>query len=202
MKIKICGINDLSVLNHACDLGVDYVGFICANESPRRISKKFLSSLSEFNFKDVIPVFVLVNPSIDAVYKLINILPQAILQFHGEETDNFCKQFNRPFWKTILIKDNNSHSLADNFPSAEGVLLDTFSNDQKGGSGNAFNWDFIDSLDLSARFILAGGINLDNLREAISINPRCIDINSGVESDLTIKDKILMTKAVEIFNNG
>ena len=92
--------------------------------------------------------------------------------------------------------------MADNFPSAEGILLDTFSNDQKGGSGNAFNWDFIDSLDLSARFILAGGINLDNLREAISINPRCIDINSGVESDLTIKDKILMTKAVEIFNNG
>ena len=142
------------------------------------------------------------NPSIVAVCKLIDMLPEAILQFHGEEKDNFCKQFNRPFWNAILIKYNNSHSMTNNFPSAEGILLDTFSYEQKGGSGNAFNWDFIDSLDLSARFILAGGINLDNLREAISINPRCIDINSGVESDLTIKDKILMTKAVEIFNNG
>ena len=95
MKLKICGINDIDILQHACEAGLDFVGFIMVNESPRNISNNFLASLESFNFLSTTPVFVFVNPSVDEVKKITSNFENAILQFHGDEEDSFCRQFDQ-----------------------------------------------------------------------------------------------------------
>ena len=202
MKIKICGIKNKEILQHACELGVDFVGFIIADESPRKISEEFLLSLVDFNFLNTKPVFVFVNPSVEMVNKIINLIPASILQFHGDETDQFCNQFNHPYWKSIPVKDSSSLNSINNFASAHGFLLETFSSTSYGGTGQVFDWSLLKNLSLEDRFILAGGINQENIKDAISMNPWCIDVNSGVESKLANKDKALMSYILEVFHDG
>ena len=201
MKLKICGICDMDILQHACETGVDFVGFIMANESPRKISDNFLASLRNFNFHSTLPVFVFVNPSVEEVTKITTCIENPILQFHGDEEDSFCQQFNQSFWKTIRVKDSQSLIKIDDFPSADAILLETFSKDTYGGTGKVFDWSLLKKISLERKFVLAGGINPENIKEAVSMNPWCIDVNSGVESSLAIKDKALMAQIINNFKN-
>ena len=202
MKLKICGISDIDILKYACELGVDFVGFIMSNASPRKISNDFLDSLENFNFMETSPVFVFVNPTVDEVKKITAKIKNPILQFHGDEEEIFCQQFNQPFWKTIRVKNSQSLEAINDFPSADALLLETFSDDAYGGTGKVFDWSLLENIKLQSKFILAGGINIKNLNDAISLNPWCIDVNSGVESSLTLKDKTLMDQIIKSFNNG
>jgi phosphoribosylanthranilate isomerase len=202
MKLKICGICDMDILQHACEIGVDFIGFIMANESPRKISDNFLTSLRNFNFHSTLPVFVFVNPSVEEVTKITTCIENPILQFHGDEEDSFCQQFNQPFWKTIRVKDSQSLIKIDDFPSADAILLETFSKDTYGGTGKVFDWSLLQKISLEKKFVLAGGINPENIKEAVSMNPWCIDVNSGVESSLALKDKTLMNKIIKNFKDG
>ena len=202
MKIKFCGLNNLDSLRHACDLNADFAVFIFAEQSPRKVEPNFIAQLKDFNFCRTIPVSVFVNPSIQEVQQAIEILPNTILQFHGDESDDFCRQFHQPFWKSIPVKDKQSLLMSDNFPSAQAILLETFSQNLSGGTGKSFDWTLLENMDLSKRFILAGGINPNNIQSAISLNSWCIDINSGVESQLAIKDNKLMAEIMTVFNHG
>ena len=202
MKLKICGICDIDILQHACESGVDFVGFIMANESPRKISDNFLASLKNFNFHSTLPVFVFVNPSVEEVAKITTCIENPILQFHGDEEDSFCQQFNKSFWKTIRVKDSQSLIKIDDFPSADAILLETFSKDTYGGTGKVFDWSLLEKISLERKFVLAGGINPENIKEAVSMNPWCIDVNSGVESSLALKDTTLMNKIIKNFKDG
>ena len=202
MKLKICGILDINILQHACEANVDFVGFIMANNSPRKISNDFLDSLENFNFLDTVPVFVFVNPSVEEVEKVTTKIENPILQFHGDEGDNFCKQFNKSFWKTIRVKNSQSLETINDFPSADALLLETYSDDIYGGTGEMFDWNLLENISLQSKFILAGGINSENIKEAVSLNPWCIDVNSGVESSLALKDKTLIDQMIENFKNG
>ena len=202
MKLKFCGLNNLDSLRYACDLNADFAGFIFAEQSPRKVEPNFIAQLKDFNFCRTIPVSVFVNPSIQEVQQAIEILPNTILQFHGDESDDFCRQFHQPFWKSIPVKDKQSLLMSDNFPSAQAILLETFSQNLSGGTGKSFDWTLLENMDLSKRFILAGGINPNNIQSAISLNSWCIDINSGVESELAIKDNKLMAEIMTAFNHG
>jgi len=202
MKLKICGINDIDILEHACEAGLDFVGFIMVNESPRNISNNFLASLESFNFLSTTPVFVFVNPSVDEVKKITSNFENAILQFHGDEEDSFCRQFDQLFWKTIRVKDSQSLEAINDFPSADAILLETFSQDAYGGTGKVFDWGLLEKISVQRKFVLAGGINPKNIKEAVSVDPWCIDVNSGVESSVAIKDKALMDEIIKNINNG
>ena len=202
MKLKICGINDIDILEHACEAGLDFVGFIMVNESPRNISNNFLASLESFNFLSTTPVFVFVNPSVDEVKKITSNFENAILQFHGDEEDSFCRQFDQLFWKTIRVKDSQSLEAINDFPSADAILLETFSQDAYGGTGKVFDWGLLEKISVQRKFVLAGGINPKNIKEAVSVDPWCIDVNSGVESSLALKDKTLIAEIIKKFKNG
>ena len=202
MKLKICGINDIDILEHACEAGLDFVGFIMVNESPRNISNNFLASLERFNFMNTTPVFVFVNPSVDEVKKITSNFENAILQFHGDEEDSFCRQFDQLFWKTIRVKDSQSLEAINDFPSADAILLETFSQDAYGGTGKVFDWGLLEKISVQRKFVLAGGINPKNIKEAVSVDPWCIDVNSGVESSVALKDKALMDEIIKNINNG
>ena len=202
MKLKICGINDIDILQHACEAGLDFVGFIMVNESPRNISNNFLASLEKFNFLSTTPVFVFVNPSVDEVKKITSNFKNAILQFHGDEEDSFCRQFDQLFWKTIRVKDSQSLEAINDFPSADAILLETFSQGAYGGTGKVFDWGLLEKISVQRKFVLAGGINPKNIKEAISVDPWCIDVNSGVESSVALKDKALMDEIIKNINYG
>ena len=202
MKLKICGINDIDILEHACEAGLDFVGFIMVNESPRNISNNFLASLERFNFLSTTPVFVFVNPSVDEVKKITSNFENAILQFHGDEEDSFCRQFDQLFWKTIRVKDSQSLEAINDFPSADAILLETFSQDAYGGTGKVFDWGLLEKISVQRKFVLAGGINPKNIKKAVSVDPWCIDVNYGVESSVALKDKALMDEIIKNINNG
>ena len=201
MKLKICGIRDIDILKYTCDIGVDFAGFIMVDDSPRKISNDFISSLKNFDFQNTLPVFVFVNPSIDEVKKITTITQNPILQFHGDETEDFCKQFNLPFWKTIRVQNSQSLKLLKDYASADAFLFETYVDDSYGGTGKVFDWNLLKNTSLDKKYVLAGGISSKNIKEAISLNPWCIDVNSGVESSLAIKDKALMAQIKNNFKN-
>ena len=200
MKLKICGIRDIDILKYTCDIGVDFAGFIMVDDSPRKISNDFISSLKNFDFQNTLPVFVFVNPSIDEVKKITTIIQNPILQFHGDETEDFCKQFNLPFWKTIRVQNSQSLKLLKDYASADAFLFETYVDDSYGGTGKVFDWNLLKNTSLDKNYVLAGGISSKNIKEAISLNPWCIDVNSGVESSLALKDKTLIDQIIKSFN--
>jgi phosphoribosylanthranilate isomerase len=103
-KIKICGINDINILQNIINLKIDYVGFIFYEKSPRYVDEKFLKTLNKINFKKIRPVCVYVNPDEDFVYKTSSYFTDPILQFHGNEDFSFCESFGLEFWKAIRVK--------------------------------------------------------------------------------------------------
>jgi len=188
--IKVCGIKELTILNELANLEkIDFLGFIFYENSPRFVSEDLINRINEIDLKDKRPVCVYVDSDKDLIEETSSIFHNPILQFHGSESNDFCKSFNKEFWKVIKIKDNNSIKEITNYPDASAMLLETYKKGQHGGTGKSFDWGLIDNIkDLDTKFILSGGINIKNVDNAIEVNPWCLDINSGVESSPGKKD--------------
>ena len=117
------------------------------------------------------------------------------LQLHGEESEVYCNQFNLPYIKSISMKDNiNLIEYSNKYNSASALLLDTFSRELKGGTGEVFDWEKIPK-NFSVPLIVAGGLNPDNVDTLLKItNPFCVDVSGGGESKKGIKDREKMKK--------
>ena len=188
--IKICGINDIDILDELVMIdGISFLGFIFYDKSPRNVTNNFLEKINKFDFKDKKPVCVYVNADRDFINETSSNFRNPILQFHGDESNDFCSDFNKDFWKVIKVKDNESIKDYVNYPNASKILFENYKKGQHGGTGSSFNWDLIDNIkDLDTKFILSGGINIKNVDNAIDIKPWCLDVNSGVESSPGKKD--------------
>ena len=188
--IKVCGIKELTILVELANLEkIDFLGFIFYENSPRFVSEELINRINEIDLKDKRPVCVYVDSDKDLIEETSSIFHNPILQFHGSESNDFCKSFNKEFWKVIKIKDNNSIKEIANYPDASAMLFETYKKGQHGGTGKSFDWSLIDNIkDLDTKFILSGGINIKNVDNAIEVNPWCLDINSGVESSPGKKD--------------
>ena len=201
-KIKICGISDLLILKELIALEVDYVGFIFFTKSPRNVSNDFLESLKEIDFKSTRPVCVFVNPKEEEVYQTSSYLTDPILQFHGDESDEFCESFGLDYWKAIRVKNETDLDLIDLYPSASAILLENHVPGTYGGTGESFDWNILDnSAELANNIVLSGGINSENVHNAITTNSWCIDLNSGVESEKGVKDIKLIKNILNIMKN-
>ena len=194
--IKICGINDFNVLNELLPIdNINFLGFIFYEKSVRNVSLKFLEQIKKFEFKDKRPVCVYVNSDQDFVKKTSSYFKNPILQFHGEETNHFCNSFDNEFWKVLRVGDQISADEIIKYKNASGIMFENYKKDQPGGTGESFDWNLIDSVkDLDMKIILSGGINSENVDNAIDINPWCLDINSGVESSPGVKNINLIKK--------
>ena len=201
-KIKICGISNLLILKELIALEVDYVGFIFFTKSPRNVSNDFLESLKEIDFKSTRPVCVFVNPKEEEVYLTSSYLTDPILQFHGDESDEFCESFGLDYWKAIRVKNETDLDLIDLYPSASAILLENHVPGTYGGTGESFDWNILDnSAELANNIVLSGGINSENVHNAITTNSWCIDLNSGVESEKGVKDIKLIKNILNIIKN-
>ena len=187
--IKICGISDFNFLNEIVKLeGINYLGFIFYEKSPRYVSKNLLNKIKATDFRDKRPVCVYVNASKEYIKETSSYFKEPILQFHGDETNEFCESQKNEFWKAIRIKDNESLNEVTNYKSASAILFESYKKGKYGGTGESFDWKILKNMNLSQKNVLSGGISIKNVDNAISTQPWCLDINSGVESSTGVKD--------------
>ena len=143
-KIKICGITKLSNALEAVELGVDALGFVFFNESPRYIEPKKAREIINLLPSFISRVGLFVNASKEEVLFAISESKINILQFHGDENETFCNQFNLPYIKAISFKDGiNLLEYCQLFSSSSAILIDTYSQKMRGGTGETFDWDVI-----------------------------------------------------------
>jgi phosphoribosylanthranilate isomerase len=201
-KIKICGVNDLSILEEIVNLEIDYVGFILFEKSPRNVNSNFLELINDFNFKNTQPVCVYVNPDEEFVYRTSSYFHNPILQFHGNEDSSFCESFGLEYWKAIRVKTSKDFDELKNYESASAILMENHKDGFYGGTGESFDWEMLKDFDTDKHnLILSGGINSKNVDNALTTKSWCIDINSGVESEVGKKDINLINNIVDKINN-
>ncbi len=192
-RVKICGITGCEDAKLVVDAGVDAVGLVFYEKSPRFVTIEFAAEISQ-----VIPAFVSrVALFKDAEQQMIeSVLEQVeidLIQFHGSETADYCEQFNRPYIKALGMKGAEhdvSFLLAnvEKYQSAKALLLDGHAPGEAGGSGESFDWASISAVDKP--IVLAGGLTPDNVKQAMDlVHPYAVDVSSGVESSPGIKDK-------------
>ena len=201
-KIKICGVSDIDILKQLINLNLDYVGFIFYSKSPRFVDEVFLEKIQDIVFIDTRPVCVYVNADEDFIYKTSSFFNNPILQFHGDEDQNFCETFGLGYWKAIRIKDENDIEKISQYNSASAILLENHKDGTYGGTGESFNWELLKDIDNDFQnFVLSGGINSENVDNALKTNSWCLDLNSGVESQEGIKDILLIKDILKTIRN-
>lgn len=202
--IKICGVNDIQILHELIMIDeVNFIGFIFYNDSPRNVKDNFLQKISKIDFKNKRPVCVYVNSSKEHIQETSSYFNNPILQFHGNETNQFCNSFNNEYWKVIRVKDLLSIKKISKYHSASAILLENYEENIYGGTGKSFNWNLLENIkSLDTKIIISGGINIKNVHNAINIEPWCIDINSGVESSAGVKDLNLINEIIEVYKYG
>jgi phosphoribosylanthranilate isomerase len=194
--IKICGITNLEDGLKAVSLGVDALGFVFA-PSARRIkpdvAKKVILALPETLLK----VGVFVNEEQKEVLRVAEYCRLNVLQFHGEESPEYCQKFLHPVFKAIRIRDSESLKEIERYHGLS-LLLDTYSPVQAGGTGKSFPWEVALIAKEKRDFILSGGLNPLNVGEAIKkVKPWGVDVSSGVESSSAKKDLLKMEEFVK-----
>ena len=199
--IKICGIKDLNILNQLIELeAIDFIGFIFFEKSPRNVSNNFLNIVNGINLKNKRAVCVYVDASKEFILQTSSNFQNPILQFHGNESNDFCKSFNKDFWKVIRVKDSNSINIVSDYPDASAILFENYTKGLYGGTGSVFDWSLLKNINKNdKKIIISGGINIENVDNAISVNPWCIDINSGVETSPGVKDLDLIKQVLQKF---
>ena len=202
--IKICGVNDIQILHELIMIDeVSFIGFIFYNDSPRNVTDNFLKKISKIDFKNKRPVCVYVNSSKEHIQETSSYFNNPILQFHGDETNQFCNSFNNEYWKVIRVKDLLSIKKISKYHNASAILFENYEENIYGGTGKSFNWNLLENIkSLDTKIIISGGINIKNVHNAINIEPWCIDINSGVESSAGVKDLNLINEIIEVYKYG
>ena len=199
---KICGITRAQDALAAADLGADAIGLNFYPKSPRAIAVADVANLVEGLPQEVSVVALFVNPTPELVRQVLGTGAVDLLQFHGNESAEFCEQFETPYMKVVAVKlDSDLKSEFAKYESALYMLLDSFDPIMLGGTGNTFDWGRVIELTQKqrSRLVLAGGLGPANVREAIEIvQPFGVDVSSGVEASKGIKD----LKMMQLFIQG
>jgi len=197
--IKICGMTRESDATTAISLGADAIGMLFYKDSPRFVSCEQAGSITRAVGDKGLKIGLFVDAGAEFVREVLGAVPLDILQFHGSESQDFCMQFKRPYWKTLRVKEQAqlAGQLAKH-DAAAGILLDTWHPTQAGGTGLTFDWSVLDGLKCQQHLILAGGLNPENVAEAVSkVRPWAVDIASGVEARPGEKSEILMKQFID-----
>ena len=187
-RIKICGLTRLEDVDAAVAAGADAIGLVFYPPSPRHVDLAQAAALARRVPPFVSVVGLFVNASPDEVRRTLAAVPLHVLQFHGDEDEAYCLQFDRPYLRAARMRPGfDLLQYAASFPSAQAILLDAFV-DGYGGGGASFDWSLIPN-DLSCPLVLAGGLDAGNVAEAVrQVRPAAVDVSSGVEAGKGIKD--------------
>ena len=189
VRSKICGITRIEDALAAVEAGADALGFVFYRPSPRSVSvqqaRAIIAALPPF----VTTVGLFVNASACELNETLDAVPLDLLQFHGDEARAACEGYHRPYIKALRVKAGDDIAAAcAAYPSASGILLDTYVEGVPGGTGAAFDWSLVPQ-GLSKPIILAGGLSAANVAQAIAqVRPYAVDVSGGVEQSKGIKD--------------
>ncbi|HAN20386.1 MAG: N-(5'-phosphoribosyl)anthranilate isomerase [Clostridiales bacterium GWF2_36_10] len=191
-KIKICGLSRLCDINAVNEVIPDFIGFVFA-KSRRQVSLEQATALKKKLSSGIKAVGVFVNSPIEEIMSAINTEVIDLIQLHGNEDENYIKELklhtNKPIIKAVCV--NTESDILDWNDSATNYLL---LDNGHGGTGKMFDWKFVSACKKD--YFLAGGINQDNIEEALTLHPFCIDTSSGVETD-GFKDKQKIKRLVD-----
>ena len=202
-EIKICGINDENCMSTAIECKVDYIGLVFYQDSPRNITIDYSKKLLYKRNKHSKIVALTVNPNDNLIKDLNKNIKPDYIQLHGNETPKRCQEiqvnFNIPVIKGVgitnkldLIKAKDEYESFCDF-----MLLDAPSTKLPGGNGEQFDWDILKNYKSSKKWMLAGGLNINNIHRAVTkCNPPAIDISSGVEESKGKKSAKLIEEFV------
>ncbi len=187
-RVKICGITRAEDAHAVVEAGADALGLVFYSPSPRLVSIAQARELARAVPPFITLVGLFVNEPASVVRGVLDGVPLQLLQFHGEEEEAYCASFGLPYIKAARVKPGfDLVKYAESFPSAQGLLLDAYV-EGYGGGGQPFDWSLIPSR-LSLPVILSGGLDADNVTEAIrAVRPWAVDASSGVEAGKGIKD--------------
>ena len=187
--VKICGITNIADALAATESGADALGLMFYEKSPRNIALKTAVEIARELPPFVIKVGVFVNAPEAEVMRAVSECGLNILQFHGDETPEYCQLFPVMTIKAFRIKDAASLTSLPDYKT-DAWLLDAYTPDKPGGTGEKFNWDrAIEAQKLGRPIFLAGGLTPENVAEAVRrVRPYAVDVSSGVETSPGKKD--------------
>ncbi len=177
----------------AARLGAQAIGVVLYPKSPRHVSNRQARQIVDALPPFVTPVALMVNPTREEVETAIGEVRPALLQFHGDETPEFCSQFSVPYIKALRVRPRTDLlQYAGDYAAAKGLLLDAFVEGARGGTGATFDWSLIPT-GFPMPLVLAGGLDSSNVTEAVRrVRPWAVDVSSGVEVGKGLKDAAKM----------
>jgi phosphoribosylanthranilate isomerase len=195
VRVKICGITRPEDAIAAAYAGADAIGLVFYSPSPRAVDIDTALSIVRALPPFVTTVGLFVDATPEAVWAVLAAVPLDLLQFHGDEPEEYCQQFLRPYVKALRVQSGDDlNALAAKWPGACGILLDSFKQGVPGGTGEVFDWSLIPT-DRHWNLILAGGLDVGNVAEAVRrCQPWAVDVSGGVEQTKGIKDVSRITR--------
>jgi phosphoribosylanthranilate isomerase len=188
-RIKICGIRNPEHARLAADEGADAIGLNFYRESPRYLSIRDAAAIAEAVPPFVAAVGLFVNAPERDIRAVLDAVDLDILQFHGDESAEFCARFGKPYLRAVRMETGvDLIEYAERFSRAKALLLDAHVPGQPGGTGRTFDWSGIPR-DLKIPLVLSGGLTIENVGRAIrAVRPWAVDVSSGVEGERGVKD--------------
>ena len=182
-RVKICGITRVEDALAAANSGADAIGLVFYERSPRHVNIAQAAQLAAALPPFVTAVGLFVDADAAFVREVLENVPLDVLQFHGDETPEYCAQFGKPYLKAIRVKAGvDLIQCAARFRTARGLLLDAHVEGIPGGTGATFDWTLIPK-QLPLPVILSGGLDIENVAAAIKqVRPYAVDVSSGVEA--------------------
>jgi phosphoribosylanthranilate isomerase len=186
-RVKICGITRRQDAEFAVKSGADAIGLVFYEPSPRAVTMAQAAAITAQLPPFVSAVGLFVNATAEKVRQTLEQVPLSLLQFHGNESAEYCAQFNMPYIKAVRMQTETDLIQADeHFAEASALLLDSYQHGVPGGTGQTFDWSMITAV--SKPLILAGGLTTENVAEAIrQVSPYAVDVSGGVEESKGLK---------------
>ena len=197
-RIKICGITNKIDALAAAELGIDMLGFVFYGKSKRYVELKTVRDISNELPESIMKVGIFVDEERNKVLNIAQDASLDILQFHGEETPDYCSFFKDDYKviKAFRVKDRMSLISVNDY-ATDYYLFDTYKESSAGGTGEIFDWELLKDFEVLKPFILSGGLGPDNVGNAImEVAPYGVDVSSGIESYPGKKDIVLLKKFV------
>lgn len=203
VRVKICGLTRIEDAVAAAEAGADAIGLVFYDKSPRAVSvaqaRAIIAELSPF----VTTVGLFVDASRCELEETLQSVALDMLQFHGAESPEECRRYGRPWLKALRVKPGDDLvATCQRYREASGLLLDAYQPGVAGGTGQTFDWRLVPR-DLPRPLVLAGGLTVDNVAEAVAqVCPYAVDVSGGVESAKGIKDAARMQAFIRAARQG